>query len=156
MRHLISTGKPVDLPPESEEVAGFYAALLETSHGADATFQSNFFRGFLDTLAKYPPRNKLKIGENDFDRLDFRDMLSHYEAEKEKKKSLTKEEKKEVKAEKDQLEAKYVTCLVDGRSQNVGNFRLEPPGLFRGRGEHPKKGTLKVSSGCCIESFVQQ
>lgn len=25
----------------------------------------------------------------------------------------------------------------------VGNFRVEPPGLFRGRGEHPKMGTCK-------------
>jgi DNA topoisomerase I len=25
----------------------------------------------------------------------------------------------------------------------VGNFRVEPPGLFRGRGEHPKMGKIK-------------
>jgi DNA topoisomerase I len=25
----------------------------------------------------------------------------------------------------------------------VGNFRVEPPGLFRGRGEHPKMGRIK-------------
>jgi hypothetical protein len=25
----------------------------------------------------------------------------------------------------------------------VGNFRIEPPGLFRGRGDHPKTGKLK-------------
>ncbi|CAN1790383.1 DNA topoisomerase 1 beta [Linum perenne] len=28
-------------------------------------------------------------------------------------------------------------------STDVGNFRVEPPGLFRGRGEHPKMGKLK-------------
>ncbi|CAI0437369.1 unnamed protein product [Linum tenue] len=28
-------------------------------------------------------------------------------------------------------------------STEVGNFRVEPPGLFRGRGEHPKMGKLK-------------
>ena len=27
--------------------------------------------------------------------------------------------------------------------EKIGNFRLEPPGLFRGRGEHPKMGRLK-------------
>ncbi|CAL5390367.1 unnamed protein product [Camellia sinensis] len=42
---------------------------------------------------------------------------------------------------------------LDGKSQGtnamlikittVGNFRVEPPGLFRGRGEHPKMGKLK-------------
>ena len=26
----------------------------------------------------------------------------------------------------------------------VGNFRVEPPGLFRGRGEHPKMGKVKT------------
>lgn len=25
----------------------------------------------------------------------------------------------------------------------VGNFRVEPPGLFRGRGDHPKMGKFK-------------
>lgn len=28
-------------------------------------------------------------------------------------------------------------------SLQVGNFRVEPPGLFRGRGEHPKMGKVK-------------
>jgi len=35
-------------------------------------------------------------------------------------------------------------CLWDGRKQKVGNFRVEPPGLFRGRGEHPKTGKVKA------------
>ncbi len=28
--------------------------------------------------------------------------------------------------------------------QKIGNYRIEPPGLFRGRGEHPKQGLLKT------------
>ena len=39
---------------------------------------------------------------------------------------------------------------LDGHKEKVGNFKVEPPGLFRGRGEHPSKGALKV--GIC--SFV--
>jgi DNA topoisomerase-1 len=66
-------------------------------------------------------------------------------SEKEKKKSLTTAEKKELKKQKDEAEEKYAACLLDGRKEKVGNFRVEPPGLFRGRGEHPKKGALKVS-----------
>ncbi|XP_040935911.1 DNA topoisomerase 1 beta isoform X3 [Gossypium hirsutum] len=34
-------------------------------------------------------------------------------------------------------------AIVDGVKEKVGNFRVEPPGLFRGRGEHPKMGKLK-------------
>lgn len=76
---------------------------------------------------------------------DFRPMYEYMAAEKEKKKALTTAEKKAIKKEKDDMEAKYITCTLDGRKEKVGNFRVEPPGLFRGRGEHPKKGALKVS-----------
>lgn len=74
-------------------------------------------------------------------------MFQHFEAEKAKKKSLSAAEKKEIKKARDEMEAKYTTCLLDGRKEKVGNFRVEPPGLFRGRGEHPKKGALKVRIG---------
>lgn len=71
-------------------------------------------------------------------------MYDYFASEKEKKKALTTAEKKELKKEKDKMEEKYTFCLLDGRKEKVGNFRVEPPGLFRGRGEHPKKGALKV------------
>jgi len=71
-------------------------------------------------------------------------MFEHFEAEKAKKKALSTAEKKELKKQKDAFEEKYITCLLDGRKEKVGNFRVEPPGLFRGRGDHPKKGALKV------------
>ena len=71
-------------------------------------------------------------------------MYEYYEAERAKKKALSTAEKKELKKQKDEMEAKYTACTLDGRKEKVGNFRIEPPGLFRGRGEHPKKGALKV------------
>lgn len=49
-----------------------------------------------------------------------------------------------IKAERDELEKPYLFATIDGRKEKVGNFRVEPPGLFRGRGEHPKKGRFKV------------
>ena len=57
---------------------------------------------------------------------------------------MTKEEKKKIKEEKGKVDDVYGWCLLDGRKEKVGNFRIEPPGLFRGRGEHPKTGCLKV------------
>ncbi|KIY50318.1 hypothetical protein FISHEDRAFT_39784, partial [Fistulina hepatica ATCC 64428] len=134
-------GKDVNLPPESEEVAGFYAALVETDHGQDATFNKNFFNDFLEVLKKHPPVCGTKI--TSFAQCDFRPMFEYFEAEKAKKKALNAAEKKAAKAARDELEAPYKTCLLDGRKEKVGNFRIEPPGLFRGRGEHPRKGALK-------------
>ncbi|KAI6121734.1 hypothetical protein F5141DRAFT_1091978 [Pisolithus sp. B1] len=134
-------GKGVDLPPESEEVAGFYAAMLETDHAKDKIFNKNFFEDWLKVLKNHPPRNGIKI--TDFDLCDFRPMYEYFEAEKAKKKALSTAEKKELKKQKDAMEEKYTYCVLDGRKEKVGNFRVEPPGLFRGRGDHPKKGALK-------------
>ena len=44
---------------------------------------------------------------------------------------------------RDKFEEPYKTCYLNGRKELVGNFRIEPPGLFRGRGAHPKTGKLK-------------
>lgn len=34
-------------------------------------------------------------------------------------------------------------CIMDNHKERIANFRIEPPGLFRGRGDHPKMGMLK-------------
>ncbi|OUC47587.1 Eukaryotic DNA topoisomerase I, catalytic core [Trichinella nativa] len=47
---------------------------------------------------------------------------------------------------KDELEAQrliYGYAVVDGHKEKIGNYKIEPPGLFRGRGTHPKMGRLK-------------
>ncbi|KAJ7924855.1 DNA topoisomerase I [Mycena leptocephala] len=134
-------GKNLDLPPAAEEVASFYAALIESDHAQSADFNKNFFEDWQTVLKKHPPRDGTKV--TSFTLCDFRPMFEYFEAEKAKKKSLTSQEKKELKRVKDEQELKYTTCLLDGRKEKVGNFRVEPPGLFRGRGEHPRKGSLK-------------
>ena len=53
--YLKVSGKSVDLPPEAEEVAGFYAAMLETEHAQDATFNKNFFDDWKKVMKEYPP-----------------------------------------------------------------------------------------------------
>lgn len=79
-------------------------------------------------------------------------MFEHFEAEKAKKKAMSGADKKAAKAAREALEEKYVYCLLDGRKEKVGNFRAEPPGLFRGRGDHPRKGALKVGRSFVFSS----
>lgn len=86
------------------------------------------------------------VAIKEFEKCDFRPMFEHFEAEKAKKKAMTAAEKKAAKEAKTKDEEKYTTCLMNGRPEKVGNFRIEPPGLFRGRGKHPKKGKHKVNS----------
>ena len=139
--HIAITGVPLTLQPEPEEVAGFFAALLETEHAADKTFRANFFRDWLKLLDKQPPAEKVKV--KDIEKCDFRPMFEYFEIQKERKKQLTTADKKEAKAEREAIEKPYLFATIDGRKEKIGNFRVEPPALFRGRGEHPKKGTHK-------------
>lgn len=76
--------------------------------------------------------------------MDFTKIFEYYSAKNEEKKARPAAEKKADKAAKDAAEAPYVYCIWDGRKEKVGNFRVEPPGLFRGRGEHPKTGRVKA------------
>lgn len=56
---------------------------------------------------------------------------------------MTAMQKKEIRLEREKFEEKYKFCELDGRREQVGNFKVEPPDLFRGRGAHPKTGKLK-------------
>lgn len=141
-------GVPVTLAPEAEEVASFFGTMLNsTQHVENPTFQKNFFVDFKDILkktggAKDPKGNKVDI--KDFAKCDFQPIFAYYDMKRNEKRNLPQAEKKRQKAEKDAEEAPFQYCLWDGRKQKVGNFRVEPPSLFRGRGEHPKTGHVKA------------
>lgn len=156
-------GKSVVLPPEAEEVASFFAAILETDYPKNPVFVKNFFDSFVNVMKKHPPVSQLLASHHPswtlrtnyflqldgtkittFAKCDFTPIFGYLEAEKEKKKAMSASQKKVAKAARDILEEPYKHCLLDGRKEKVGNFRVEPPGLFRGRGEHPKTGLLKV------------
>lgn len=48
-----------------------------------------------------------------------------------------------IKEENERILQEYGYCVMDNHRERIGNFRIEPPGLFRGRGDHPKMGKLK-------------
>jgi DNA topoisomerase I len=113
-----------------------YAVLRNNDCYNDKTFQSNFFNDWKKFLG---PKSPIKTLE----KCDFTPIWEWHLKEKEKKNNLSKEEKEKLKKEKEESEKDFLYCTMDGRKEKVGNFRIEPPGLFRGRGEHPKRGCLK-------------
>ena len=141
-------GVPVNLHKDAEEVAGFFGAMLNSTHNVEnPTFQKNFFNDFTEILKKTggaTDKDGNKVQIKDFSKLDFQPIFEYYHAKNEEKKARPVAEKKADKAAKDALEAPYLYCKWDGRKEKVGNFRVEPPGLFRGRGEHPKTGRVKT------------
>lgn len=138
-------GKPVRLPPETEEIAMFYAVKLETQHAANPIFNRNFFDDFKAELKRFPPRDGTRIQK--FEKLDFRDMHNYWrslkDAEAQRKKSLAPSARKHELETRRAVENEFKTCLVDGIPQRAGNVTVEPPGLFLGRGAHPKTGRIK-------------
>ena len=133
-------GEVIILTPEQEEMATFYASIPEDGPqlGNEQTriiFQNNFF----DTFKQSFPSNNVK----DFKKCDFTLIKQHLELQKNLKKASTNEEKQHKKNDKELLQLQYGYALVDGRLEKVGNYNMEPPGLFRGRGVHPKTGTIK-------------
>lgn len=133
---MLYKGKPVELTAEQEEVATMFAVMRETDYANKSVFIKNFWSDWKEVLGSRHTIQKM-------DDCDFTPIWEWHLAEKEKKKQITAEEKKRLKEEKLAQEDKYMWAIVDGVKEKVGNFRVEPPGLFRGRGEHPKMGKLK-------------
>ena len=79
----------------------------------------------------------------DFNKMDFKPIFEWNKKRSDEKKNMSKEEKQRIKDEKMAAEKMYTIAYIDGKPEKVGNFRVEPPGLFRGRGEHPKMGKIK-------------
>ena len=70
-------------------------------------------------------------------------MRAYFDAQRAAKKELPAATKAAAKAEKDATLLQAGFALVDGHLEKMGNYNVEPPGLFKGRGEHPKMGVLK-------------
>jgi len=135
-------GEHVVLSDATEEVMGFYAAMLRTDYVTDPVkselFNKNFFSDWRKEMTD-AERKKIKS----LDKCDFTAVLDYFDEQREIKKNRTKEEKQVEKEKNLKVSEEYGFCMWDKHKEKIGNFRLEPPGLFRGRGEHPKMGRLK-------------
>lgn len=139
---LLYEGKPVPLTAEQEEVATFYAAMpLDGPQlGNEKTrrvFQKNFFEDFQEVLGS---AHTVQV----FAKCDFSQISKHLDMQKSLRKAATDDEKTTKRLDKEVDMLKHGYALIDGRVEKMGNFSMEPPGLFRGRGEHPKTGKLKT------------
>jgi DNA topoisomerase-1 len=133
---ILYESKPVSLTPEQEEPAYLYAKYIGTEYIQNKKFNKNFFKDWKKILGV---THIIK----DFEKVDFSQFHDHILKLREQKQNLTKEEKVKIKEAKDQLMESYKNCIVDGVKQPVGNYIVEPPDIFKGRGDHPKNGMLK-------------
>lgn len=131
-------GKEMKLTEDTEEVATFYARMIEHDYTAKKAFNDNFFKDWRDVMTEH---ERAKI--TDLSKCNFREIHAHFVQKSEERKAMSKEEKKKIKEQNEEVQNEYGFCTIDGHKEKIGNFRIEPPSLFRGRGEHPKMGKLK-------------
>jgi DNA topoisomerase I len=141
-------GEKIALSRDQEEMVYAWAKKKDTHYVQDPVFQQNF----LSDLQKLLPErfhNNITINDIDFSmayRLADEERVMK-EQEKERYKTLPKEEKKSIaqakKAERERLKSIYGKAVVDGIEVDVANWLVEPPGLFMGRGQHPMRGRWK-------------
>ncbi|XP_077458025.1 DNA topoisomerase I, like isoform X1 [Stigmatopora argus] len=131
-------GQPLKLSPEAEEVATFFAKMLDHEYTSKDIFRKNFFK---DWRKEMTAEERGKI--TDLKKCNFTEMADYYKAQSEAKKAMSKEDKLKIKEENERVLQAYGFCMMDNHRERIANFRIEPPGLFRGRGDHPKMGMLK-------------
>ena len=132
---LYYEGQPIALTPEQEEIATLYAQVGEDAiqlrdPQTAKIFNANFFAFFRQALGPHSPVQSLE-------KCDFGAIRAHLEAQRKQRVKASAEEK-----QLQQLRMGYM--LVDGNCQKVGNYVVEPPSLFRGRGLHPRMGSVKM------------
>ncbi|CAD7945607.1 unnamed protein product [Amoebophrya sp. A25] len=134
--------EPLVLPPVVEELATYWCANIGLEAEKKDLFINNFWGEFSDAI-KASGDKKLISKVKMFRECDFSKIHEKLIAEREAKKHQSKEYKEREKEMRLKQEEKFRYCLIDGFREKVGNIRVEPPGLFKGRGEHPKQGKLK-------------
>lgn len=133
---VIINGKEIILSKQAEEYATMFARFIDTDYMQNNTFKKNFWKELKRVLP-----SDLNIVS--LDQIDFSLIKNYLIMEKNKKDKMSKEEKELAKKKQTELEDPYRYCIIDGVQQQVGNFKIEPPGIFLGRGTHPKIGMIK-------------
>ncbi|CAB1417152.1 unnamed protein product [Pleuronectes platessa] len=136
--HFLYKGQKVKLSLAAEEVAMFFAQMLDHEYTTKTVFRENFFQDWRKEMT-----HEERALIQDLDKCDFGKIHAMHKAKVEARKNMSKEEKLALKEANQKIVDEYGFCMLDHHKERIGNFKIEPPGLFRGRGEHPKQGMLK-------------
>ena len=125
------------LSPLAEEMLYCYASKIETEYVKKPEFNINFYSCLKHELNS--SQLKLKFPD-DFKKL-FNEMNKY--REKHSVKNMTISQKEERKNKSELIKKKYGFAKVNGIKEPLGNFNVEPPSIFIGRGDSPYIGLWK-------------
>jgi len=132
---IIFKNEKIELPPDAEEFATIYSKYIDTEYIKNKKFNTNFWNDW----KKYIKSTKI----TNLEECDFSLIRKHVIEQKEKKLLLSSNEKEKLLEGKKNQEEPYLYAKIDGKKEKIGNFRIEPPGIFIGRGCHPLLGSIK-------------
>ncbi|MCW4009978.1 MAG: DNA topoisomerase I [Candidatus Bathyarchaeota archaeon] len=159
----------VKLTQKSEQMAVAWIRKRQSAASPpDKVFMKNFMREFLAQLKQENPQLKFlegftaeyldkienynggDVGDADasiHQDIEFSEISSFVEEEKQKKADMPKEIKKQLAAERktkrEELKEIFGFAEVDGQKLEIANWTSEPSCLFAGRGDHPQRGRWK-------------
>jgi DNA topoisomerase-1 len=171
-------GTPIKLFEKSEQMAiAWIRKTMSQTTPPDKVFMQNFMQEFLEQLKQENPALQLldsfaKEYLKNIDSaepedvtnpdsairkaIDFTEVFSYIEGEKQKKLDMSKEEKKKLaaerKAKRQELREHLGHAWVNGKKLEIANWTAEPSCLFAGRGDHPRRGKWK--EGPCEEDII--
>jgi len=126
---IIVNDKKIILNKEAEEYAFIYTKYLDSEYIKNKNFNKNFWNDWKVLLNN----DLIKNLESCNFSLIKNDIIKKKEKDKLDKKNNIDNEKISL----------YKYATVDGVVVKVSNFKIEPPGIFIGRGNHPKLGMIK-------------
>lgn len=127
----------MNLTQEQEEVCNWWAQIIGSEFAEKELVRKNFESTLLSMID--PKKQTIKSLKD----LDFSLIKKHLDDEREARKNRPIDERKREAEERAKSEAFYKYCLIDGETEKISNCLVEPPGIFRGRGEHPHAGRIK-------------
>eukprot|EP00347_Sterkiella_histriomuscorum_P016284 403353776 len=133
---VLHKGQPMSLTPEQEEICNWWAQIIDQDFAKKDIVRKNFEKSFIELFDE-------DQGVTSLDDFDFAPIVRYLQEFKESRKNRTTDEKKRELEERQKQDAFYKYCLIDGQLEKISNFMVEPPGIFRGRGDHPLAGKLK-------------
>ena len=132
---IIFKNERIVLSSEAEEYASIYSKYIGSEYIKNKKFNKNFWNDWKSMV------KNIKI--TNLDDCDFSLIQKHIIEEKEKKSNISKEEREKLIEGRKIQEKPFLFATIDDKKEKIGNFKIEPPGIFIGRGCHPLLGSIK-------------
>ena len=133
---IIVKNKKIILNKQAEEYATMYSKYINTEYVQNKDLSKIFNNNFWNDW-------KLLLNDSRIQSLHDCDFSLIYDYVLEQKQNKIDRSKEKNKINMKEQEKKFNFAIVDDKNQPINNYKIEPPGIFMGRGCNPKLGKIK-------------